>query len=129
MGELVFGGNFGYTDVALGAVAAAQLPLSDLNIFWKPADDSPSDSQAVVYINFPGGSGDFNGDELVNGVDFMIWQRGGSPDPRSASDLALWAGDFGATSATANLAAVPEPTSLLLCVMGGLAVCGRRRRR
>ncbi|MEM9659538.1 MAG: hypothetical protein AAF961_14355, partial [Planctomycetota bacterium] len=34
--------------------------------------------------------GDFNSDALVNGADFLVWQRGGSPNPLSASDLAEW---------------------------------------
>ena len=42
---------------------------------------------------------------------FLSWQRGGSPNPVSAADLAIWQADYGAVvlSSTATTAAVPEP--------------------
>lgn len=39
--------------------------------------------------------GDFNQDGLVNGRDFLLWQRGQSPDPLSNSDLGDWQTNFG----------------------------------
>ena len=33
-------------------------------------------------------AGDFNNDGVVDGADFLAWQRGESPEPLSAADLA-----------------------------------------
>jgi hypothetical protein len=57
--------------------------------------------------------GDFNGDTRVNGLDFLAWQRGQSPNPLSASDLADWQNNYGAGSLAATTA-VPEPSCLIL---------------
>ncbi|MCC6491859.1 MAG: hypothetical protein IT424_02440 [Pirellulales bacterium] len=46
--------------------------------------------------------GNFEMDALpagdVDGIDFLIWQRGGSPTPLSADDLDDWKGNFGAAA-------------------------------
>jgi hypothetical protein len=65
--------------------------------------------------------GDFNGSGRVDGADFLVWQRGGSPNPRSVSDLSLWRANFGRTGATPLGAAVPEPHGLLLAVTATFA--------
>lgn len=91
---------------------------------------------------------DFNGDGVVDGSDFLAWQRGfgatgaqleqgdangdGAVD---AADLAAWNTAFGAGAVTTNAntlaLAVPEPTTLgltLTIVAGVLAVATARRR-
>jgi len=81
-------------------------------------------------------AGDFDGDGDVDGQDVLQWQRGQSPNPFSASDLADWETSYGAsapsgtftgvvqyvTSApiSAASAQVPEPTSSLLLFLGVL---------
>lgn len=65
-------------------------------------------------------SGDFDQEGDVDGRDFLLWQRGASPDPLSASDLEDWQGNYGVGMLTATEVAspVPEPGSLILvCVM------------
>lgn len=65
-------------------------------------------------------SGDFDGDGDVDGFDFLAWQRGESPSPLSADDLANWQANYGQTSIPLSMAvAVPEPATLVL----GLASC------
>jgi len=41
------------------------------------------------------GPGDFDGNLVVDGADFLRWQRGQSPDPLSASGLADWEANYG----------------------------------
>jgi hypothetical protein len=63
-----------------------------------------------VFINTVAGlPGDFDFDGDVDGRDFLVWQRGGSPTPLSAGDLADWQANYGAGSQTAATTAVPEP--------------------
>ena len=74
-----------------------------------------------------GVTGDFNLTGLVDGADFLLWQRGGSPNPLSSSDLALWKSNFGASaSAPPAINAVPEPHAWLLSGVAGLALWRRR---
>lgn len=75
--------------------------------------------------------GDFNNDNVVDGADFLIWQRGFGPTGTNltgdandngvvdGADLAIWKSQFGGAPAAAVAAAVPEPATLAL---GGLAV-------
>lgn len=67
-------------------------------------------------------AGDFNMDNIVDGEDFLVWQR----NPAVGS-LADWRANYGMTSsALANTGAVPEPSSLVLMLAAG---CGLVRRR
>jgi hypothetical protein len=68
--------------------------------------------------------GDFDQNGTVDGVDLLIWQRGGSPNPLDAGDFAAWEGNFGGTAAV--VAAVPEPSAALLGLLA-IALCGRKR--
>jgi fibronectin-binding autotransporter adhesin len=80
--------------------------------------------------------GDFDADGDVDGRDFLIWQRGGSPSPLSASDLNDWQTNYGVGALSALSAlngggtppanAVPEPSGLVI-VLGLLSLAARRR--
>jgi hypothetical protein len=81
-----------------------------------------SDPAAVV--------GDYNDDGDVDGIDFLRWQRGESPSPLSAQDLASWEAAYGAPLSVAATA-VPEPSTVLMLVSGAMSVvclsrCSRR---
>lgn len=81
----------------------------------------------VSYVSVPPGDGDFDSDGDVDGIDFLRWQRGDSPNNGSPGDLALWQANYpGPLSA---VSAVPEPTSVVLVGIGlaGLAFTSRRR--
>lgn len=76
-------------------------------------------------------SGDFNNDDIVDGADFLRWQRGQSPSRLSASDLSAWESQF-ATAAAYSLAAAtqtPEPGSMTLAVLACMGLWRVRRRR
>jgi hypothetical protein len=81
----------------------------------------------VTYVTGGGGGpGDFNNDGSVNGTDFLVWQRGGSPNPLSAADLAQWKSNYGAAVGAAG--AVPEPTTIGLVAVAALGLAVARRR-
>jgi hypothetical protein len=71
-----------------------------------------------------GDNADFNSDGVVDGQDFLVWQRGGSPNSLSASDLALWQSQY--VSGSLAAVSVPEPASWVLSL---LALVGIRRAR
>jgi len=78
----------------------------------------------------PSSSADFDGDNDVDGADFLTWQRGfgiaagATPSQGDANldgaidaqDFEVWQAQFGDVTATS--AAVPEPSTLLLGLMG-----------
>ncbi|MCA9237717.1 MAG: lamin tail domain-containing protein [Planctomycetales bacterium] len=86
---------------------------------------------------------DFNDDTIVDGADFLIWQRNylatgannsmgdanGDGDV-TAADLTVWQSQFGTTLAAGAVGAVPEPATILLGIAcsAGIALSGRRRR-
>lgn len=72
-------------------------------------------------------AGDFNGDNEVDGHDFLLWQRGASPNPYSTSDLQLWQSNYGTGSVQAESLSVPEPTAAILFAVGGLLLIARAR--
>ncbi|RIK85061.1 MAG: hypothetical protein DCC67_04505 [Planctomycetota bacterium] len=76
-----------------------------------------------------GVAGDYDGDGDVDGNDFLDWQRGGSPNPLSAGDLATWKSAFGSGAGTAAVGAVPEPASLLAALVGAACLAAGARRR
>jgi hypothetical protein len=69
-------------------------------------------------------SGDFDGDGDVDGRDFLIWQRGASPNSLSPEDLSDWQAHFGEMSQL-SIAAIPEPSAVILVGMAVL-FAGRR---
>jgi T5SS/PEP-CTERM-associated repeat protein len=98
-------------------------PLAN-GLTWNVALSPTSLSLVVASAGIPG---DFNLNGLVDGADFLLWQRGGSPNPLSSSDLAIWKSNFGVSaSATSTASAVPEPHAWLLSGAAGLALWRRR---
>lgn len=74
--------------------------------------------------------GDFDEDGDVDGRDFLVWQRGGSPEPRSTKDLNDWRTNYGSPglmSVVALGASVPEPGTILILAVG--MICHGLRRK
>jgi hypothetical protein len=90
-----------------------------------------ADTGAIVTGDFEfvttGPNGDYDNDGDVDGRDFLIWQRGGSPNSLSSGDLAAWQANYGTGSIAAANVAVPEPSSWMLFSL--VAVGGKLVRR
>lgn len=87
-------------------------------------------------------SADFDGDGVVSGLDFLIYQQNigltgqvnnSNGDANgdgvvNAADLAIYEAQYGTSPLSASVAAVPEPASILMFGLGGLLALGRPRR-
>ena len=73
--------------------------------------------------------GDFDLDGDVDGRDFLLWQRGNSPNPLSVGDLADWQGNYGVGPLTAASVAVPEPSSISLALIALLGFLRSKKSR
>ena len=70
--------------------------------------------------------GDFNFDDQVNALDYLVWQRGSSRNPLSGSDLAAWRAYFGVAAQLTTIT-IPEPSATCL-VFTACVLCGTTRR-
>ena len=87
------------------------------------------DSVQLSLFDGPASPGDYDRNGQVDGRDFLIWQRGGSPQAMSTSDLSEWSGHFSSvTSTILSSTAVPEPIVMGWCAPAALLLLNRRRR-
>lgn len=107
-----------------GSFASIQLPTLASFLQW---DSSQLYTTGVLRV-VSSYSADFDLDGDIDGDDFLRWQRGGSPNPLSASDLAAWRATFGTPPLRAASTAVPEPATFAMCA-AGLAFAGAVRSR
>ncbi len=87
----------------------------------------------------PGGvAGDYNGNGVVDMADYVLWRNGGplqndnTPGSVDASDYTFWRSHFGNTSGAGSSvqgAAVPEPGTLALVLLGLMASGFGRKQR
>ncbi len=89
----------------------------------------------------PPDSANFDGDDDVDGDDFLTWQRHtGGPGAFidgdanhngtiDGADLAIWETQYGNPPPLANLATVPEPQAVALLLCGLLALSRHRQQR
>jgi hypothetical protein len=91
----------------------------------------------------PTDDADFDGDNDVDGNDFLAWQRNvgvttgatiemgdaNGDGAVNAGDLAIWRGDFGTPGVAAAAGAIPEPMSASLAWLAAAVVSRWTRRR
>jgi hypothetical protein len=125
-----FSGGNGQIDAS--SVTLDSLYLSsdenlNFNVFFDMLVHNPGGDLSALEIPAvdPGQIGDFDGDEDVDGADFLKWQRGQSPTPLSDDDLQDWKDHFGA--ATVAGAPVPEPRSAGLAVLAAVMAAAAMR--
>jgi autotransporter-associated beta strand protein len=96
----------------------------------------------VIRLGIPA---DYNGDWTVDAADYVVYRKfngegvallnevdGVTPGQVTLEDYDAWRERFGATSSASSLTlgdgAVPEPSSILMAVVGVYAICSRRAR-
>lgn len=68
--------------------------------------------------------GDFDGDNDVDGYDFLFWQR-----QSSIGNLEDWEDNFGATQSSISSITTPEPSALIVLIVGLIAHSSTSRER
>ncbi|TWU27401.1 virginiamycin B lyase family protein [Bythopirellula polymerisocia] len=94
----------------LGTFTDVVLPSLEAGLSWSLLYEPNAVLLSVVDVV----NGDFDLDGDIDGRDFLVWQRGGSPNPFSSGDLALWQTEYNGGLLAATSVAVPEPASWVL---------------
>mgnify|MGYP001480222577 CR=1 FL=1 len=132
------GWNFGdgtVYDVPAGSDTVNQITFTSEGLGLVSVGDVFVDNIVVSLNSSAVENADFNGDGIVDGADFVIWQRGlgvgssletGDANADAAvdgQDLAIWSAQFGPVSSASTFAAgVPEPAGMVLlaCAAAGM---------
>jgi hypothetical protein len=135
-----------FVEGVVNAVAPAGTAMARVSLFFiQIANEGGASwfddaSLRVLTPNVVVNNADFDQNGIVDGADFLRWQRGqggaGSLATGDANgdlqvngvDLDAWKAQFGAPPAAAAAAAVPEPSAALLAVGTALAGATMRRR-
>jgi hypothetical protein len=129
-------------------------PAITKDLYEEGASITGAGFNGTVSISYVGGNGndvvlslvvapnaDFNGDGLVDGQDFLTWQRSfgvssgatralGDANGDGAvnqADFTVWSAQFGTSPSHAAGASVPEPHGLLICAMAAIWAPWQRR--
>lgn len=128
------------------SLSAGALSLDDFDFQYKLASGEVLDGVVKfgALPTFNPSAGDYNGDGLVDGADFLAWQRGfgsnvtpGSGADGSgngvvdAADLTVWKGGFGGANVAVApaTAAIPEPATISILLTALTCLRGRLVRR
>lgn len=106
-------------------------------VAWDDWFNSPNDpawayvGAMVTEMTFTWLPGDFSGDGIVDAADYVVW-RENLGTTYTELDYDMWRSHFGQTAASGvsiiETVAVPEPTFIVMLVMGMSAACRRPRR-
>ena len=138
LGEVLVFGDFSYT-VGRGMYNGNVTDWSDAKIDEVRISDTVLTPEQFLFVTAPAADdADFDGNDVVDGADFLIWQRGFGPTGTpttgdannngvvDAADLAIWKAQFGGAP---NVSGIPEPTTLVLGALGvGVMALASRRR-
>ena len=100
--------------------------------FGDPILDAPQHPKLEITFNPVALTGDFDSDLDVDGADFLEWQRLFNI-VYDADDLTDWQTNYGSdlnpltAAVSAGASAVPEPSTVVLAVMGWASLLVRRR--
>ncbi len=144
-GSVVLGFFDRFNSVALSPDGANFVIYDNLTVEAATSGDAPDllefyESEGFLLSNAD--NADFDGDGVVSGLDFLIWQQNvgatGQTDNSlgdangdgvvGSADLAIYEGQYGTSPLSANVAAVPEPMSVSLMLLA-CGCMGIRRRR
>ena len=116
-------------------------PTTSIGTQVNPPNQGPSGIGGLSFT-VPEPSADFDGDEIVDGTDFLAWQTGlgiasgatkaqGDADNNGTvdeSDLTIWETQYGAGTLL-SASAVPEPSTCTLVLAALCLAVGRRQPR
>lgn len=140
---LAAGAGYGFTasmnTLAPGAFSVTySLNFSDENLPGATSLGTMSLTLSGVVSAAPAENADFNDDGLVDGADFLAWQRGyggtasleagdaNSDGVVDGNDLAIWQEQYG--SGATPVTAVPEPAAWLLATLAAMTLSACRSR-
>jgi hypothetical protein len=126
-------GTFNQSDVPVHFGLGSALFVNNLLIRWS---DGTAQGVGMVlgnqYISVTYFPGDYNGDNVVDGRDYVVWKKGFGTF-FTMDDYTTWRTYFGAKlvvgSGAVNGAAVPEPAAIVMFGLGCAALAFTRRRR
>jgi hypothetical protein len=131
-------GGQSFTILTASSVSAASLTLGGPDASAFTLVKTPT---SLVLQAAAAGDSDFDNDGDVDGRDLLTWQRGaGKPGTNATgdadgngqvngADLGTWRGSFGSGLATPAAAAVPEPATAVMSLVGLALVLIRRRQK
>ncbi len=135
-----------HTTGALVSVNNSTAYSSYRMIFPTLRDSGAANSMQFAQVDFFGtatDNADFDGNGIVDGLDFLIFQTGfglaGQTDNSNgdangdgvidSADLAVWETQYGSAPITAAVSSVPEPSAAVLTLVGLLGAFASSRRR
>jgi hypothetical protein len=124
--------------ITINGVPYAAYDPSRTTPYWTLVDTNVSHN--VEVFNFVAENADFDGNDIVDGNDFLIWQRfvgtgtlqtqgdANGDGTVNGADLQIWRDAFGQPGVASAVGAIPEPSALALAGLAALAIRPRRRR-